>query len=171
MVLIYYAPVCFTWLHFTDNKEKGVANARGKVVELVEKWLNWLYSILGRFSTGFKKLLQKYALNICYLNSGWGSFSKSKLQSSLGIMQAWFPKGKLICGPGSCVLPRTCWFSKPGLSFLCHCHVDWFPIVGKVFRVSLWTNLLVLPYSQCSWKNYIFMSLTFLLCYWWVWVY
>ena len=151
--------------YFLQITKKRMLQMQGK------KWLNWLYSILGRFSTGFKKLLQKYALNICYLNSGWGSFSKSKLQSSLGIMQAWFPKGKLICGPGSCVLPRTCWFSKPGLSFLCHCHVDWFPIVGKVFRVSLWTNLLVLPYSQCSWKNYIFMSLTFLLCYWWVWVY
>ena len=35
-----------------------------------KKWLNWLHSILGRFSTDFRKLLQRYALNICCLNSG-----------------------------------------------------------------------------------------------------
>ena len=44
MVLIYYAQVHFKWLLFTDNKgedvakyykEKDVADARGKVVELV----------------------------------------------------------------------------------------------------------------------------------------
>ena len=44
MVLIYYAQVCFRWLPFTDNKgkdvadyfkEKDVANARGKVIELI----------------------------------------------------------------------------------------------------------------------------------------
>ena len=44
MVLIYYAQIHFRWLPFTDNKgknvadyfkEKDVANARGKVVELV----------------------------------------------------------------------------------------------------------------------------------------
>ena len=34
-VLIHYAQVCFRWLLLTDNKEKDVANAREKVVELV----------------------------------------------------------------------------------------------------------------------------------------
>ena len=32
------------------------------------KWLNWLHSILGWFSTDFRKL--KILVNICCLNSG-----------------------------------------------------------------------------------------------------
>ena len=77
-------------------------------------WSGYILS-LEWLSTDFKKLLQRYTLNICCLNSGWRSFSKSKPQSSLDIMQAWFPMGKLICGPGSCVPPHACWFSKRGL--------------------------------------------------------
>ena len=103
------------------KKKKRMLPMQGK------KWLNWLHSILGRFGTNFRKLLQRYALNICCLNSGSGSFSKSKPQSSLGIMQAWFPMGKLICGPGSCVLPRACQFSEPGLSYI---------------RIATWTGSL-----------------------------
>ena len=41
-----------------------------------------------------------HAVSICCFNSEWGSFSKSKPQSNLGIMQAWFPTGKLIHGFG-----------------------------------------------------------------------
>ena len=93
-----------------------------------KKWLNWLHSIPGRFSRDFRKLLQRYAVNICCLNSEWGIFSKSKPQSSLDIMQAWFPVGKRICGPGSWVPPCTCQFSEPGLSYINHCHKHWFPI-------------------------------------------
>ena len=48
-------------------------------------------------------------------------------------MQAWFPMGKPICGPGSCVLPLACWFSEPGLSYIPHCHVDWFPIQNSCY--------------------------------------
>ena len=88
--------------------------------------LEWL-------TTDFRELLQRYTLNICCLNSGWGSLSKSKPQSSLDIMQAWFPMGKPICGPGSCVLPSTCRFSEPGLSYIPHCHVDWFPIQNSCY--------------------------------------
>ena len=98
-----------------------------------KKWLNWLHSVLGRFSTDFRKLLQGYALNICCFNPGQGSFSKSKPQSSLGTMQAWFLMGKPICGPGSCVLPHAYWFSKPGLSYIRHCHVDQSPTLDFYF--------------------------------------
>ena len=40
--------------------------------------------------------------------------------------------GKLICGPGSCVLPCACWFPEPGLSYIRHCHLDQFPIGGEL---------------------------------------
>ena len=68
-----------------------------------EKWLNWLHSILGRFSTDFRNLLWRYEVNICCLNPGWGSFSISKSRSSLCTMQAWFPTGEPIRGHRSCV--------------------------------------------------------------------
>ena len=55
--------------------------------------LEWL-------SKDFKELLQRYTLNICCLNSGWGSLSKSKPQSSLDIMQAWSPRGTTCSCPG-----------------------------------------------------------------------
>ena len=83
--------------------------------------LEWL-------SKDLKELLQRYTLNICCLNSGWGSLSKSKPQSSLDIMQVWSPMGKSIFGPGSCGLPHACRFSEPGLSYINHCHKHWFPI-------------------------------------------
>ena len=65
-VVIYYAQDHCRWLHFTDNKgqnadnhfkEKGVTHQGGK-------WLNWLHSILGRFSRDFRKLkvLSKHLL-------------------------------------------------------------------------------------------------------------
>ena len=134
-VLIHYAQVCFKWSPFTDNKEKDVADyylgiTKKRMLQMQGKKL---HSILGRFSTDFRKLLQRYALNICWLNSGWGSFSKSKPQSSLDIMQAWFPMGKPICGPGSFVAHRACWFSEPGLSYIRYCYGDWFPI-NYVYR-------------------------------------
>ena len=112
---------------------------------------------LGQLSTDFRELLQRYTLNICCLNSGWGSFSKSKPQSSLDIMQAWFPVEKLICGPGSCVLPRTSWFFEPGLSYIYHCYVDWFPIRNnfwkgtRFFLGSLITyHILLLYFSKLA---------------------
>ena len=43
-----------------------------------------------------------YSVNICYLNTGWGSFSKSKSHISLGTMQAWFPMGEPVRRHGSC---------------------------------------------------------------------
>ena len=66
MVLIYYAQVHFRWLHFTDNKRKNVTNyfKEKDVADQGEKWLNWLHSILGRFSSDFSKLkiLSKHLL-------------------------------------------------------------------------------------------------------------
>ena len=63
----------------------------------------------------------RYSVNICCLNSGWGSFSKSKSHSSLGTMQAWFPTGEPIHGRGSCPptsLPTG--FSEWGLGHISH---------------------------------------------------
>ena len=60
MVLIYYAQVHCRWLPFTDNKEKEVANyykGKGYLQMQRKKRLNWLHSILGRFSIVFRKLL------------------------------------------------------------------------------------------------------------------
>ena len=58
MVLIYYEQVRCRGLPFTDNKGKNVANnfKEKDVADQGEKWLNWLYSILGRFNTDFRKL-------------------------------------------------------------------------------------------------------------------
>ena len=58
MVLIYYAQVHCRWLLFTYNKRKSVANyfKEKDVTDQGEKWLNWLYSTLGRFSSDFRKL-------------------------------------------------------------------------------------------------------------------
>ena len=75
-------------------------------------YLGGLAQILGRW---------RYLVNICCLNSGRGSFIKSKSHSSQGTMQAWFPTGEPIHGHGSC--PPT-WlptgFSKWELSHISH---------------------------------------------------
>ena len=60
MILICYAKVLFRWLPFTEDKGEDVANyikKEGYLQMLSEKWLNWLYSFLGRFSIDFRKLL------------------------------------------------------------------------------------------------------------------
>ena len=66
MVLIYCAQVHCRWLPFTDNKGKNDANyfKEKDVTDQGGKWLNWLHSILGRFSTDFRKLkiLSKHLL-------------------------------------------------------------------------------------------------------------
>ena len=66
MVLIYYAQVHCKWLPFTDNKGKNAANyfKEKDVIDQGGKWLNWLHSRLGRFSTDFRKLkiLSKHLL-------------------------------------------------------------------------------------------------------------
>ena len=72
MVPIYYAQVRCRWSPFTDNKGKNAVNYfKGKdVPDGGEKRLSWLHSILGRFSTDFRKLLKRYTVNICCLNPG-----------------------------------------------------------------------------------------------------
>ena len=51
---------------FTDNKGQNAANyfKEKDVTDQGEKWLNWLHSILERFSTYFRKLklLSKHLL-------------------------------------------------------------------------------------------------------------
>ena len=121
-ILIYYAQVHGRWLPFTENKGKNVANyfKEKNVTDQGEKWLNWLHSIPGRFRSDFR--------NICCLNPGWGSFSKSKSHRSLGTLQAWFPTGEPIRGRGSCVLdltPHWPFRVGAGLHFPC---VEQFPI-------------------------------------------
>ena len=58
MVLIYYAQVHCRWLPFTVNKGQNTANSfkEKDVTAQGGKWLDWLHSILGRFSTDFRKL-------------------------------------------------------------------------------------------------------------------
>ena len=66
MVLIYYAQVHCRWFPFTDNKGKNAANyfKEKDVTDQGGKWLNWLHSRLGRFSSDFRKLkiLSKHLL-------------------------------------------------------------------------------------------------------------
>ena len=64
--LTYYAQVHCRWLPFTDNKGKNAANyfKEKDVTDQGGKWWNRLHSILGRFSTDFRKLkiLSKHLL-------------------------------------------------------------------------------------------------------------
>ena len=59
VVLVYSAQITFRWLPFTENKGEDVANdiKEGYLQTQWEKWLNWIHSILGRFSSDFRKLL------------------------------------------------------------------------------------------------------------------
>ena len=76
MALIYYAQVHCRWLPFKDNKGQNTANYF-KEKDVIAQGGNCSHSILGWFSTDFRKL--KILRNICCLNSGWGSFSKTSL--------------------------------------------------------------------------------------------
>ena len=150
MVLIYYAQVHCRWLPFTDNKGKNAANyfKETDVTDQGGKWLNWLHSILGRFSTDFRKLktLSKHLLP----NSGWESFSKSKSHSSLCTMQAWFSMGKLSHGHGSrppTSLPTG--FSEWGLGHISHAWNDslyWF------------IGILILTNHYCCCRSYCHLN-------------
>ena len=117
-ILIYYAQVHHRWLPFKEDKGQDTANyfkekdvrAQGEVAHT--PYLAGLAQTLGRW---------RYSVNICCLNSGWESFSKSKSHSSLGTMQAWFPTGEHIHGRGSCPptsLPTGS--SEWGLSHIAH---------------------------------------------------
>ena len=58
MFLIYYAQVHHRRLPFKDNKGQNTANyfKDKDVTAQGGKWLNWLHSIVGRFSIDFRKL-------------------------------------------------------------------------------------------------------------------
>ena len=112
-VFIHYAHVCFRWLLFRDNKGKDVTDYFLQIIK--EQMLQMQGNGKSDWS-GYTPFLGELAhtsgsylkiFSICCFNSGWGSFSKSKPQSSLGIMQAWFPTRKPICGFGSCVPTHT----------------------------------------------------------------
>ena len=126
------------------------------VTDQGEKWLNWLHSILERFSSDFRKL--KICSNICCLNPVWGSFIKSKSHSSLGTTQAWFPTGEPVCGCGSRVpdlAPHWLFWVGAGLHFphlerfpimlfqqsQCHYSSDWSRKSEKASKQSSITNL------------------------------
>lgn len=49
-------------------------------------------------------------------------------------MQPWFPMGKPVCPPGSCVPPRIDWFSRSVLGCIRHCHADRFPVGVVVWK-------------------------------------
>ena len=70
-------------------------------------YLGGLAQILGSY---FKDMQQTFAASI----QGEGVLAKSKPQSSLSTMQAWIPKGELICGLSSCVPPCSRQFYKSG---------------------------------------------------------
>ena len=63
MVLIYYAQVHCKWLPFKDNKGQNTANYL-KEKDVTAQGGNWSHSILGWFSTDFRKLkiLSKHLL-------------------------------------------------------------------------------------------------------------
>ena len=103
MILIYYAQLHCRWLPFTDNKGHNAANyfKEKHVTAQGGKQLNWFHSILGWFSTDFRKL--KILSTHLLPQSRVREFSESKSHSSLGTMQAWFPMGESVHGLGSCV--------------------------------------------------------------------
>ena len=93
---------------------------------------------------------QRYSVNICCLNSEWGSFSKSKSHSSQGTMQAWFLTGEPVHGRGSCppnLAPHWLVQVGAGPPFP---RLEWFPIL---------INPLHFPFRFLS---YIFLNLLWL---------
>ena len=107
MVLIYFAQVCFGWLPFTENKVEDVANyIKGGYLQMWrENASNWLHSILGRFSSDFRKLkiLSKHLLPQYRVRE----FLQEQASYSIGTMHAWFPMGEPIREHGSCPLNLT----------------------------------------------------------------
>ena len=76
-------------------------------------------------------------MNVCCLNAGWGSFSKTKSHSGLGSMQAWFSAGEPIHGCGPCVpdlAPH--WPFRVGAGLHLPYHMDRFPIFPPLFLVK-----------------------------------
>ena len=63
MVLIYYSQVHHRWLPFKDHKGENTAN-NVKEKDVTARGGNWSHSILGWFSTDFRKLkiLSKHLL-------------------------------------------------------------------------------------------------------------
>ena len=63
MVLVYYAQVHHRWLPFKDNKGQNTANYLNEKGVTAQGW-NWSQSILGWFSTDFRKMkiLSKHLL-------------------------------------------------------------------------------------------------------------
>ena len=121
MVLIYYAQVHCRWLPFTDNKGQNTANyfKEKDVTDQGGKWWTGYTPYLGGLAQTLGS--QWYSVNICCLNSVWGSFSKSKSHSSLCTMQAWFPTGEPVHGHRSCLLDLApTGFSKWGLGHISH---------------------------------------------------
>ena len=68
MVPIYYAQIRCRWLPFTDNKGQNAVNyfKEKDVTDQGGKWLNWLHSILWRFSSDFRKL--KILLSLIHIS-------------------------------------------------------------------------------------------------------
>ena len=66
MVLVYYAQVHCRRLPFTENKGQNAANYSKEkdVIAQGVKWLSWLHSLLGWFTTDIRKLkiLNKHLL-------------------------------------------------------------------------------------------------------------
>ena len=116
----------FTMHRFTTG-DYLLRTTKDRMLPVTSK--RWKLQLKGKSSwTGYTPYLgglaqtlrsQRYSVNICCLNSWWGSFTKSKSHSSLGTMQAWFPTGEPIHGRGSCpptLLPTG--FSKWGLGHI-----------------------------------------------------
>ena len=115
--------------------------------------------VLGRFSIDFRKLLWRYAVNVCCLNSGWGSFSKKHVSKGLVTMRAWFPMGEPIHGRGSCVLdiaPHWPFWVGAG-----PCHRERSPIISYLFKDLISkqshseTLRLGLPHVNCEGTYFI----------------
>ena len=128
MVLIYYAQVHY--LLQTTKERMLLITSKRRMLQIKGKsgWTGYT-PYLG----GLAQILRssRYSVNICCLNSGWGSFSKSKSHSSLATMQAWFSTGEPVHGRGFYVLdlaPHWLFQVGAGLHFPC---VEWFPILTK----------------------------------------
>ena len=84
------------------SKKKDVCKCKGKSGWTgYTPYLGGLAQILGRY---FKDMQWTFAASI----QGERVLAKSKPQSNIGTVHPWFPIGKPICGPGSCV-PTCSW--------------------------------------------------------------
>ena len=103
MVLIYYSQVHHRWLPFKDHKGENTAN-NVKEKDVIARGGNWSHSILGWFSTDFRKLK---ILSTHLLPQGEGVLARASLVAVYVRCRPDFPLENLSMDVGPAGQPRS----------------------------------------------------------------